>query len=157
SLGVVLYQLLTGEPPFRGAARMLLHQVLHDEPRPPRSLNDRIPSELQTICLKAMAREPGRRYATAADFAADLRRWLNHEPIQARPPGAWYRWRKFAARNRALVGGALATFAALLLGVAGTAAALWQARQENAQAVAARAAAEQEKEKAQQAERDRRA
>ena len=65
SLGVILYELLTGELPFRGNARMLLHQVLHDEPRPPRQLNDRIPRDLETICLKAMAKEPARRYATA--------------------------------------------------------------------------------------------
>jgi len=67
SLGVILYRLLTGELPFRGTTRMLLHQVLHDEPRRPRSLNDRIPRDLETICLKAMAKEPGRRYSTAQD------------------------------------------------------------------------------------------
>jgi WD40 repeat protein/tRNA A-37 threonylcarbamoyl transferase component Bud32 len=94
SLGVVLYQLLTGELPFRGNTRMLLHHVLHDEPRPPRSLNDHIPRDLETICLKAMAKEPGRRYSTANDLAGDLRRFLNSEPIQARPMGAWERsWR----------------------------------------------------------------
>jgi hypothetical protein len=95
SLGVVLYQLLTGECPFRGNKRMLLHQVLHDDPRPPRKLNDRIPRDLETICLKAMAKETSRRFKTAGDFAADLRRFLNGEPIQARPVGrvekAW-RW-----------------------------------------------------------------
>src|SRR5262249_21462223 len=64
-LGVVLSQLLTGELPFRGTARMLLHQVLHDEPRRPRSLNDHIPKDLETVCLKAMAKETGRRYQTA--------------------------------------------------------------------------------------------
>src|SRR5262249_30574227 len=87
SLGVVLYQLLTGELPFRGTQRMLLHQVLHDEPRPPRRLNDRIPRDPETICLKAMAKEPGRRYQSAGDLAADLRRYLAGEPIRARPVG----------------------------------------------------------------------
>ncbi len=76
SLGVVLYQMLTGELPFRGTTRMLLHQVLHDEPRPPRRLNDRIPRNLETICLKAMAKEPPRRYQKASDLANDLRRFL---------------------------------------------------------------------------------
>ena len=85
SLGVVLYQMITGELPFRGTTRMLLHQVLHDEPRPPRMLNDRIPRNLETICLKAMAKEPGRRYATAAELAEDLRRFLDDKPIKARP------------------------------------------------------------------------
>jgi serine/threonine-protein kinase len=87
SLGVILYQLLTGELPFRGNARMLLHQVPHDDPRPPRSLNDRLPRDLETICLRAMAKEPGRRYATAADLAADLQRFLKGEPIVARAAG----------------------------------------------------------------------
>src|SRR5262249_34870954 len=76
SLGVILYQLLTVELPFRGNKAMLLYQVLHDEPKSPRSLNDKIPRDLETIALKAMAKEPGRRYATAKDMADDLRRWL---------------------------------------------------------------------------------
>jgi WD40 repeat protein/tRNA A-37 threonylcarbamoyl transferase component Bud32 len=99
SLGVVLYQLLTGELPFRGTPRMLLHQVMHDEPRRPRSLNEHIPRDLQTICLKAMAKEPARRYPTAQALADDLRRFLKGQPIQARPVGRLERtWRLIKRR-----------------------------------------------------------
>lgn len=87
SLGVILYEMLTGERPFHGNRRMLLLQVLEDEPRPPRQLNDRIPRDLETICLKAMAKAPARRYQSARALAADLRRFLNREPIVARPIG----------------------------------------------------------------------
>ena len=73
SLGVVLYEALTGERPFRGNRRMLILQVLEDEPRPPRQLNDKIPRDLETVCLKAMAKSPARRYATARELADDLR------------------------------------------------------------------------------------
>src|SRR5262249_58607264 len=76
SLGVILYELLTGELPFRGQTRMLLVQVMQDEPRPPRRLNDSIPRDLETICLKAMAKEPTRRYPTACGLGDDLRRVL---------------------------------------------------------------------------------
>src|SRR5262249_30189424 len=102
SLGVVLYQLLTGALPARGTPRMLLHQVRYDEPRSPRSLNDHIPRDLETITLKAMAKEPGRRYATAREFADDLRRWLKGEAIRARPVGRVERAARWGKRNPAL-------------------------------------------------------
>jgi WD40 repeat protein/tRNA A-37 threonylcarbamoyl transferase component Bud32 len=119
SLGVILYRMLTGELPFRGTPRMLLHQVLHDEPKPPRRLNDRVPRDLETVCLKAMAKEPARRYETAAELAADLRRFLDGEPIRARRVSALERaWRWFK-RNPALTilaAGVVTLLAALALG-----------------------------------------
>jgi len=87
SLGVVLYELLTGERPFQGNRRMVLLQVLEDEPRSIRSLNDRVPKDLETICLKAMSKQRSRRYENANELAADITRFLNDEPIQARPMG----------------------------------------------------------------------
>jgi hypothetical protein len=87
SLGVMLYELLTGERPFQGNRRLLLLQVLEDEPRSPRQLDEKLPRDLATICLKALAKTPGGRYQTAADMAEDLRRFLRGEPIKARPAG----------------------------------------------------------------------
>jgi hypothetical protein len=152
SLGVVLYQLLTGELPFSGMTRMLLAQVVADEPRPPRRLNDHIPRDLETVCLKAMAKEPRRRYPTAAALAADLRRWLAGGPVAARPPGRAERLWRWAWRNRELaaaaglgavvlaaVTGAPAAAVLVALAAAALLLALYQAR---AAAQSARAAEE---------------
>jgi serine/threonine protein kinase len=104
SLGVILYELLTGERPFRGNRRMLLLHVLEDEPRPPRQLHDKVPRDLETICLKAMAKTPARRYATAQELSDDLRRYLRGEPIRARPIGRVERLRRWCRRNPVAVG-----------------------------------------------------
>ncbi len=99
SLGAIFYEMLTGERPFRGNRRMLLVQVLEDDPRPPRQLNDKVPRDLETICLKALARNPARRYGSAAELADDLRRWLNGEAIRARPIGWLERLGRWCRRN----------------------------------------------------------
>src|SRR6516162_988265 len=115
SLGVMLYQLLTGELPFRGNKAMLLHQVLHEEPKAPRSLNDKIPRDLETISLKAMAKEPGRRYGSAKELAEDLRRWLSGEAILARPVGVLERTWRWCKRKPALATANAAVLVALVV------------------------------------------
>jgi WD40 repeat protein/tRNA A-37 threonylcarbamoyl transferase component Bud32 len=126
SLGVVLYRLAAGEPPFRGNARMLLHQVLNDEPRPPRGLNDRIPRDLETIILKAMAKEPGRRYAAAGELAADVRRFLDGRPILARPVGRVGRAARWARRHPVVAGLSASTVLGLALALAATTIGYWR-------------------------------
>lgn len=95
SLGVILFELLTGELPFRGNARMLIHQVIRDEAPSPRKLNGHVPRDLATICLKCLEKPPHRRYPTARELGDDLQRYLDGEPVRARPTStatrAW-RW-----------------------------------------------------------------
>ncbi len=124
SLGVLLYELLCGELPFRGSKGMILHQVLHEEPRLPRRHNDKVPRDLETICLKAMAKAPGRRYQSAGALAEDLRRFLRGEPIAARPVGQAERLWRWSRRNPVVAG--LTTAVALSL-VVGTVVATWLA------------------------------
>jgi eukaryotic-like serine/threonine-protein kinase len=107
SLGATLYEALTGTEPFRGTTHGVLQQVLHEEPRRLRLLNEAVPQDLETICLHALAKEPVRRYPTASAMAEDLRRWLRGEPIQARPVGATerlWRWTRRNPRVAALTG-----------------------------------------------------
>ncbi len=100
SLGVVLYEVLTGRVPFVGAtAGEILLRVLSEEPDPPRKAGKAIPRDLEAVCLKAMEKEPSRRYATAGDLAADLGRHLAGEPVTARPPSPWRRLRGAARRH----------------------------------------------------------
>jgi serine/threonine protein kinase len=88
SLGVILYELLTGELPFHRSKKMILHQVQPEEPRPPRRLNDKVPRDLETICLKCLEKDPRRRYASARQLAEDLGCFLGDKPLRhARRPG----------------------------------------------------------------------
>src|SRR5881296_321468 len=111
-LGAVLYQLLTGHPPFAaGTTYETVRLVLDTEPRQPRLWNRKIDRDLATICLKCLDKDPRRRYASALALAEDLERWLKHKPIRARRTGIFTRGRKWVRRNQKLV----ATGAACLL------------------------------------------
>jgi len=99
-LGAVLYQLLTGHPPFAGGTTYETIKLLLDtEPRQPRLLNPKIDRDLTTICLKCLEKDPQRRYSSALALSEDLERWLKHEPIRARRTGIFSRGRKWIRRN----------------------------------------------------------
>jgi serine/threonine protein kinase len=104
SLGATFYELLTLEPIFRGRdLQYLLNQVLHTDPRGLRQIDKSIPAELDTIILKSVSKNPADRYRSAGDLAADLRRFLDHKPIQARPPTVIDRVRKWSRRHPSAV------------------------------------------------------
>src|SRR5438045_526391 len=99
-IGAVLYQLLTGHPPFAGGTTYETIKLLLDtEPRRPRLWNTRIDRDVSTICLKCLEKDPKRRYSSALALAEDLERWLRHEPILARRTGTFARGKKWVQRN----------------------------------------------------------
>jgi eukaryotic-like serine/threonine-protein kinase len=117
ALGTVLYELLTGRPPFVAETPLgTLLRVLNDEPLSVTRLSPTVPHDLETICLKCLEKQPGRRYASTGELAEDLRRFQAEEPILARPPSSWDRGWKFVRRHKALVAGVAATVAAMFLG-----------------------------------------
>jgi WD40 repeat protein len=114
ALGAVLFEMLTGRPPFAGATAIdTLSQAMFHEPVPPSRLVPGVPRDLETICLKCLQKTAEKRYATAADLAADLGRFIAHEPIRARPVGIPERTWRWAVRHRAL-SAAMAAVAVLL-------------------------------------------
>jgi WD40 repeat protein len=160
SLGVVLYEALTGERPFRGLPHLVLNQLVHDEPRSPRQLNDAVPRDLETITRKCLAKEPGRRYQSAGELAEDLQRWLEGRPIRARRVGVLERAWRWCQRNPKL---ASAIGAATLFLVLGTivssllaAYALGEARRADREAASARANEQLAKQNAELAREEKR-
>jgi tetratricopeptide (TPR) repeat protein/predicted Ser/Thr protein kinase len=131
ALGAILYELLTGRPPFRGATLLeALEQVRSAESVPPSRLHPQLPRDLETVCLKALAKEPGRRYATAAALAADLDNFLLGRPVAARPVGRLVQLAR-GCRRKPLVAGLSAALVLVLL--AAFAGVTWEWRRAEAQ------------------------
>ncbi len=151
ALGAILYEVLTGRPPFKGATVLeTVRQVIHQEPVPPRLLNPALPRDLEVICLKCLEKKPAQRYSSAAGLAEDLRRWQNNEPILARPPSLVGRAVRWFKRHP----GVTAVVVVMALGLAGV---FWQWRVAESQrqtAVTASELAEQRRVIAEEAQRE---
>ena len=138
ALGVTLYELLTLRPAVEGTDRQeLLRRIAQEEPIAPRRIDPAIPRELETIFLKAMAKEPGNRYATARDLADDLRRFLEDKPIRARRPTVWDRVVKWARRHPSVVASALIILVLALVGLSLGTALIWREQGRTKAALAA--------------------
>ena len=138
ALGAILYEMLTGRPPFKGETLMdTLSQVIDNEPVTPCRLQSKVPRDLETVCLKCLNKEPGRRYASALELALDLRRYLTGKPVHARPIGVAGRAARWARRRPAIASLLSVCFAGAIVAFA---AVTWEGRKARfAQAVAEQA------------------
>jgi tetratricopeptide (TPR) repeat protein len=139
SLGVVLYQLMCGRLPHELGDKSIpeaARVIREEDPAPLSSINRTCRGDVETIVAKALEKDKDRRYQSPAELAADVRRYLKDEPIVARPPSTFYQLRKFARRNKVLVGGVVVSFVILLAGAGGITWQLMQTREEAARATA---------------------
>jgi WD40 repeat protein len=155
ALGAILYECLTGRPPFRGDTPWdTVNQVITEDPLPPSRLRRRLPRDLETICLKCLRKEPQKRYASAEALADDLRRFLENKPILARPSGAWewlFKW----ARRQPMVAALLLTLALVIVGgLVGMSILYVRAEVLRQRAIEAREKVAKEKEAAEQARKE---
>ncbi len=143
ALGAVLYECLTGRPPFLAATALdtVLHAV-HDDPLSPARLQPKVPRDLETVCLKCLQKDPGKRYPSAAAVAEDLERYLDGRPMLARPVSVWERARKAARRRPAAAAGLAACALSLMLVVTVVLVAYGRLQRERDDADAARRSAE---------------
>ncbi|MBN9121480.1 MAG: protein kinase [Planctomycetes bacterium] len=163
AVGVVLYELLTGQVPFTGPLPVVIHNVIRTDPEPPRHHRADVPVDLETICLKAMSKRPGDRYAGCQDLADDLRRWLEGEPVSARPLPRWERAVRWVRKNPALASAGVLGAVVTVLGlITASVVPLWfraesakkDAIQQREEADARRAEAVQQRGIAEEAQRD---
>ncbi|MGI9472423.1 MAG: WD40 repeat domain-containing serine/threonine protein kinase, partial [Rubripirellula sp.] len=119
AVGVMLFEMLTGESPFRGNARAILQQKVSEDPPSPRTLEPTVPRDLETICLKSLEREPEKRFQTASELAEELQRFSADEPIQSRPITRLERGWRWCKRRPAVSGLTASLFLALTLGLIG--------------------------------------
>lgn len=155
-LGAILYECLTGRPPFLAPdAQRTLQRVVADSPAPPREMNRAIPADLEAICLKCLRKDPGQRYASARELGEDLRRQLEGELVSARVPDTWERAQRWVKRNQAASG----MIAVVLIGIASSTWQAWRADQargvaesRRVQAEAARGEAQSQRERAESRE-----
>ncbi len=152
AMGVVMYELLAGRAPLDLDNQSLLHaarMIAEDPPVRPSIYAPAIRGDLETVVLKCLEKDSSLRYASASELALDLRRWLNDEPVRARPPSLTRQLRSLARRNRAFVAGVAGVILALVVGLAGTSIQLLRARRAEQAAGEARRVAETERDSAQ--------